>query len=143
MTLQDAIVKDAEAYRQWALRHPWCQYCGIPEHRANFERWPGLSCHHLAKPHRSHHPANLTRACQRCHDLAECRTVRVEGVVLPWLTMGITFTVKRIREREEYNEEVLRLLLGWASLPDPLPIPDVIEAEYRANRPWDKSRFQA
>jgi len=49
-------------------------------------------------------------------------------------------TVKRIREPAEYSESILRLLWG-RELPEAEPIPAVIEAEFRTNRPFDKGRF--
>jgi hypothetical protein len=135
-------VRDRQFYAAWALRHDHCQACGIPASRAAFCRWPGLSRHHVVKFKRSDEGCNLLMLCQRCHDLAELRTVREGGVRLPTLSLAVCLTVKKNREPSEYDHERLRELYG-RPLPDLLPVPPVIEAEYRRWRPgavlqWDR-----
>lgn len=133
-------VKDKIFYRQWAEEHDHCQACGIDAQRAVFERWPGLSTHHIVKFRRSDERCNLLRLCQRCHDLAEGRQIRVGGLLLPHLTLAVCLGLKLCREPQDMSLERLEELYG-RRLPDPGEIPEVIEREYRLHRPHDVFRY--
>lgn len=132
--------QDQDFYAEWALSHDYCQFCGIGRAQAERERWPGLERHHVIKCGRSHEACNLLMACNRCHRLAELHSVRENGILLPKLPVAICLTVKRVREPEAWDAERLAEL-AHENLPDLVPIPDVIEAEFRRRRPHLKSRF--
>jgi hypothetical protein len=120
-------VRDREAYDDYLRRHPYCQFCGVPAGRAP---WPGLSRHHVVKFRRSDERCNLLVGCQRDHDLAELRAVRVGGVLLPKLTLGVCLSVKRERDPANWDPARLAELFGRA-LPDPEPIPEFLRREWR------------
>jgi hypothetical protein len=132
--------KDREFYREWALDHPHCMACGIGETPARHERWPGLSTHHIVKNGRAHEAPNLIRLCQRDHDLAEGHTVREAGAVLPVLKPGMILLLKAVRDPGAWDPARLKAL-RFAGLPDLLPPPPAVEAEYRRRRPADRRRF--
>jgi hypothetical protein len=134
------IVKDPEFYAEWALSHDHCQACGIPAREAAFQRWPGLSTHHMVKFKRSDEACNLLRLCKRCHDLAEGLTIRERGVLYPTLRLPVCLTLKLSREPGDFDAERLRVLYG-RPLPDMQPVPEVIEAEFRRWRPWEPPAF--
>lgn len=130
-------VKDAVFYRAWALAHPFCQCCGVPEAAA--PNAPGcggisLSTHHIVKFKRSDEACNLLRLCQRCHDLAEMRSVRVKGELLPLLYLSVVLTIKRVRDPDAWDPARLEILFG-RPLPDPDPVPAFAEESYRRWRP--------
>lgn len=122
--------KDEDFYRTWSIDHDFCQACGIPAAQAAILRWPGLSTHHICKFKRSHEACNLLRCCQRDHDLAEGKVIRVDGVPLPKLTLGIILTIKFTREPEEWDGDRLRALFG-RELPECEAIPQFLVDEYR------------
>lgn len=127
-------VDDADFYAAWALAHRFCQSCGIPQLQAYRLHWPGLSRHHIIKFKRSDEACNLLMLCQQCHDLAEMRAIRVDGVLLPRLTIGICLMIKKVREPEAWDPVRLEELFG-RRLPDLEPIPDFAEESYRLWKP--------
>lgn len=132
-------VRDVAARQTWALQHSHCQGCGLPGIEAA-RQVMGLTCHHIIKPGRSDEPCNFLLLCQRCHDLAELRTIRdTQGRALPTLPWPVCLTLKRYREPECFDlARCLELRqTGAIELP---PIPAFLEAHYRARRPWDVKR---
>lgn len=73
---------------------------------------------------------NLLMLCGRDHDLAEGRSVRRNGVLMPRLTLGVCLSLKRLHEPEEWDPERLARLLG-ENLPDLEPIPEFLFVEWR------------
>lgn len=126
-------VRDPTLYREWALAHPFCQACGIGAAMAAQLRWPGLSTHHIVKQGRSDEPTVLLRLCQRDHDLAEGKTIRVSGAVYPKLTIGICLALKFASEPHEFDPARLQRLRG-SLLPELEPIPAFLEQEWRRFR---------
>lgn len=109
-------VRDVAGRREWEVRHNWCQSCGVSKDRAP---WPGLSTHHVVRQGRSDEKTNWLRLCHRCHQRAEGLTVRVNGVVLPKLTLANCLYLKRHHDPEEFDERRLAELYHQA-----LPIPE-------------------
>lgn len=122
------FVKDPAFYAAWAQAHRKCHACGIPTSKAKSMRWPGLSTHHIIKPGRSDEACNLLRLCQRDHDLAEGRSIRVNGNLLPKLSIGICLSLKKECSPGEWDPERLAWLFG-KSLPDLEPIPSFLLLE--------------
>jgi hypothetical protein len=54
-----------------------------------------------------------------CHQLAHGATVRVNGLVLPKLTLGNLLWLKRERDKEHYDPDWLASLWHGKTLPDP------------------------
>ena len=111
---------DPRGYRSWALAHPWCMACLVPASKAPY---PGLANHHIIKFGRTSEPCCLLRACGRCHDLFEGRQVRLDGILLPKLTLGVALTLKQMATPDEWNPTRLQELYGQ-TLPEREPIPD-------------------
>lgn len=130
-------IKDKDFYSDWAVEHDFCQCCGIHRLKAQFERWPGLSTHHMVKPGRSDERCNLLRLCERCHACAEMETrVDGKGQKLPYLPLGVCLTIKQLREPEDVDLERLEYLYGQ-KLPVLEPYPQVYQDEFAYWRPWD------
>ena len=83
----------------------------------------GLTVHHCVKWRRADEATNLLMLCMQCHDLAEGRNIRVDGVLLPKLTLGVCLAIKKFREPDEYDEARLTELFG-RRLPDLEPLPE-------------------
>jgi hypothetical protein len=130
-------IRDEELRAVWSAQHTYCQACGV---HARDAPWPGLSTHHIIKPGRSDEPCNLLRLCARDHDLAELKAVRVKGTLLPKLPWPVCCSLKAIREAEASDPVRLATLAKRLEIELP-PIPRLIEAEFRRNRPWDGKRF--
>lgn len=94
-------VDDPAGYKEWAQAQTSCHCCGINA---------GLTTHHIVKPGRSDEPCNLLRLCMRCHDLAEGRSIRQGGKLLPKLTLAHCLWLKREREPESYDRPRLARL---------------------------------
>ena len=134
-------VKDSKGYAKWNREHMYCMACGISQHRAPLlNAGIGLSTHHIIKAGRSDEPCNLLRLCQRCHDLAENRTIILKGERLPCLSLGACLTIKKFRDRNNFDLKRLEVL-RYSGLPDMEPIPEFIESEFRFNRPHDRILF--
>jgi hypothetical protein len=134
-------VRDEEFRKAWSAQHPYCQACGLHAREAQvlYPQMP-LSVHHIIKPGRSDEACNLLKLCLRCHDLAELKAVRVKGTLLPKLPWPVCCSLKAIREAEAYDPVRLATLAKRLEIELP-PIPRLIEAEFRRNRPWDGKRF--
>jgi hypothetical protein len=65
--------------------------------------------------------------CNRCHRLAELERIRVDGVLLPFLTMGHCLTLKS--ESDEWQPELLAEIRRPRRLPDLEPLPKFLLAE--------------
>ena len=131
-------VKSLEAYRAWALAHPFCQLCGKAHKDAEFDGFC-LTNHHLVKWGRSDEPCNLLRLCWTpCHMVCEgLSVVNPDGVHAgdryPKLTLGAALTLKRLRDPGEVDMERLAELRGYA-LPVEEPVPQFWLDEYRRRR---------
>jgi hypothetical protein len=132
------VVKDPVFYKAWAWAHTYCYCCGIRQNRGGPFR--DLTTHHIVKPGRSDESCNLLRLCLRCHNLAEMQTIVWNGHTLPTLPLGVCLTLKMARDPVDWNPTRLAQLY-LQSLPDMLPVPDVLEQEYRINRPADIAYF--
>lgn len=129
------IVRKPAAVTAWARDFPYCMACGIPAYRAEFERWPGLSTHHLVGgAARSDEDCNFLRLCQRCHDLTHGACVRVDGVRLPKLTRGHLLWCKMHCDPVGFNLQRIAALLMRDEVSTE-PIPDMIEQEWTRWRP--------
>lgn len=128
------VSKDEEFYKAWCVARPACQVCGIDARTAVAFRFPGLSTHHVVKPHRAHEACNLIRCCQRCHDLAEGkeRAGYLNGTRVEYqrLTIGMCLTVKLRAEPWDVDLDRLQAIYGMR-LPDPEPLPMLLLAEYQ------------
>lgn len=115
---------DPVGRREWALLRMRCQAClkGWREAGADIM---GLTVHHIIKPYRSDEPCNYLLLCHLCHDLAEGRRYRVDGKLLPKLSIGICLTIKKEADPEEWNAKRLEELYGQ-TLPDMEPLPDFL-----------------
>lgn len=133
-------VRDTDFREEWSSRHWYCQACGVHARDAERAGPFGLSCHHIIKPGRSDEACNLLRLCQTCHDLAELRNVKRNGILLPKLPWPVCLTLKKTREAQEFNLARCLELMRHGPLELP-PVPEEIEALFRKNRPWDKARF--
>ena len=120
-------VRDKVAYDRYFADHQYCQACGVPAHRAP---WPGLSRHHICKPGRSDEPCNLIVICDRDHSLAEGRAIRVDGVLLPLLPLGVILAIKLLRTPDEWDADRLAQLYR-RNLPDMEDIPAFIHEEWK------------
>ena len=65
--------------------------------------------------------------CNRCHRLAELERIRVNGELLPFLTMGHCLTLKS--ESDEWQHELLAEIRRPRRLPDLEPLPAFFVAE--------------
>jgi hypothetical protein len=128
------VSKDEVFYREWCAARTTCHVCGIDAYRATSFRYPGLSTHHVVKPHRAHEACNLIRCCQRCHDLAEGRVMMgwLNGVRVQYerLTVGMCLTVKLREEPWDADAQRLEEIYGQR-LPAPEPLPMLLLAEYQ------------
>src|SRR4051794_1511100 len=115
-------VDDPIMYANFASTHDHCQACGIDAKTAYHQRWPGLSRHHIIKSGRSDEVTNLLMLCHRCHELAENKPLRVDGVLMPKLPVAVCLSIKATREPLVFNPARLEVLRG-RPLPDFLPIP--------------------
>jgi hypothetical protein len=134
------ICKDEKWYKRWCLSHPYCHFCGVPADKAE---WPGLSTHHMVKPHRSHESCVLIRACHRDHQLCEGQELQLPHGLQRPLSLGVVLSVKLFRDSdrpEDWNPDRLMAIRGQC-LPDLEPIPAFLESEYRFWRPWDGVHF--
>jgi hypothetical protein len=136
MYVKANAIDDERARKAWMKQRTHCAACGISKHDAP-RRDAGLplSCHHVIRGLRSDEPTNWLCCCARCHGLIHDDQVRIDGVLVPKLTLGVILTVKSVRHPNEYDAVRLAALFGRACLPDLLPIPDFYEAEYRKRRP--------
>ncbi len=133
-------VRNARARKRWADAHPYCLCCGIPAERAP---WPYCQTHHLVKPGRSDEDCNYLQLCNQCHSLTHGACVRLHnGNVLPVLTLGMQFELKRLRDPSAWNPQRLEQL--WARhLPDLETLPLVYRGEFQCWRPDDPTNKQA
>lgn len=141
MKLQPPPSRDRVFYANWGAAHEFCQSCGRSNEQSRRD-WGciPLSTHHFIKQHRAHEACVLLRLCQGCHDLAEGRTIRVDGLVLPKLTIGICRTLKLVRETSQVNWNRCRQLRG-SELPELEKIPRFFEEQFRERRPGLVKQF--
>lgn len=127
-------VRDVRFRKRWAGLHPWCMCCGVPAEKA---AWPGVQTHHLVRPGRSDESCNLLPLCDLCHRLTHGAAVRLHnGNLLPGLTLGMQFNVKKLRDPADWNPARLEEL--WARfLPDLEALPLVYGEQYACWRPWE------
>lgn len=135
--------KDESFYKEWALRHEWCQCCGLHGSRS----WPPISTHHIIKSGRAHEACNLLRLCARCHSLAEGEKIRTDpndrtSPFLPQLTVAICLRLKLLREPDEYDAERLAVLYK-KPLPDLEAVPRFFELLFRKRHPDKRDQFDA
>jgi hypothetical protein len=122
--------KDEAFYTAWGKAHDHCAACGRSGGGAL-----DLSTHHIVKQGRAHEAANLLRLCiHPCHDLAEGLDVRVNGYLLPKITIGVALSMKMRSDPAEVDLARLQELRG-SRLPDPEVIPAAFVLAYRRNRP--------
>lgn len=127
-------VKDPVLYGRYVEDFPYCQACGLPLYAA-VKQTVSLTRHHIIKFRRSDERCNLLVLCSRDHDLAELRSVRRGGLLLPKLTLGVCLSLKLLRTPDEYDAERLAELFGQA-LPDLEPVPQFLVDEWRR---WRKA----
>lgn len=130
-------IRDIDRRYQWAMY--WianygdcCMGCGKGPKEAGLR---GFSVHHIIKPGRSDEECNLLYLCGICHDLAENRFIRYNGVLLPRLTMGACLSIKKDRDPVHFNLERCIDLFGRAATALELePIPAIIDNEFKQRR---------
>lgn len=130
-------IDDVQSVIEWGAAHWFCQACGRdgPQTR-----------HHIigGRGGRSDEPCNLLSLCwEPCHMLAEGLDVQkpqhlritYHDTMLPKITLAIAISMKR-RAGELDDIGLARLaILHGRNLPDPAPIPDWFQEQFRRNRP--------
>lgn len=129
--MRRGVVKSRDLYAAFAADHPHCQICGVHQLLAP---WPGLSRHHIIKPGRSDEHCNLLMLCHFDHLLCEGQTIRIDGVTMPKITLGMVLLIKATDEPELWNPIRLLELSGRACLPDLEFLPDELTEVYRTGR---------
>jgi hypothetical protein len=125
-------IKDVKGRQAWSESQWYCWACGCDLTLAVFGRTG--ETHHIAKPGRSDELCNYSRLCMRDHMLAEGHTIRVGGVVLPKLTMGMVLTLKYLHDQLNWNPVRLAELYCRKVLPDFERIPQFFEEEWFSYR---------
>jgi hypothetical protein len=133
-------VCDVAFRHAWARAHPYCQVCGLGGRDATPDFPFGLQTHHLVKFGRSDEAVNLLKVCHVCHLRIELRPVRVRGMLLAVLPLGVCLTLKAVRDQPDWDPARLTTLFG-RRLPELLPVPGDVEAEFRRRRPRDGDLF--
>ncbi len=104
-------VRDPDARREWALAHDCCMVCWKPWWVAAKDV-AGLCVHHLVRWRRSDEPRNFMLLCMWCHDLCHDGQHRINGVLVPKLTLGMLVRLKRERDPEAFDLARLVALRG-------------------------------
>jgi hypothetical protein len=118
-------VRDPAFRRAWALLQAECCFCG--QQRA-YMPWPGPACHHLIRRGRSDEATNLALLCGRCHEFCHGARVRVEGELLPGLSLGMQLACKRLADPSGYDPVRLAVLRGRC-LPEEEALPEWLQAQ--------------
>ncbi len=125
------ITRDSKARNAWGLSKLNCQACGFPFNPPAWGRWREVH-HIIGNVGRSDEPTNWLALCARCHKLAEGQQVRVDGELLPVLTLGMCLTIKAHADSEEWDGNRLATLYG-SNLPRFDDLPEFFLTELRRN----------
>ncbi len=122
------IVRDDGARRLWTEAQERCAVCGRPQH---LFAWPGGETHHIiGGVGRSDEPCNWLYVCNRDHRCYHGERERVNGELIPKLTLCNLLWAKMRSSPNEYDGIRLARLLG-RSLPALEETPEFYLAEYR------------
>ena len=111
-------------YEQFMDEFPTCMRCGW-QPGVGYRGW---MIHRLENAHilggvsRTHHRSNLVRLCSGCHR-TERETIRVEGKVLPMLTLAGKLWLKMTHDPEWYDVEYLVSISIKNTMPEPVEPP--------------------
>lgn len=137
MRLQPPPSKDKTVYQAFAAEFPFCFGCGRSDAQSRRDFGGGLEIHHFIRQHRAAERCVLAMTCWRDHKLAHGAIIRVNGLVLPTLSIGVYMTLKEARDYDGTDWDRCRQLRG-SNLPDFERIPGFLEREFRRHRPRDK-----
>lgn len=115
-------VKDRGILEEFAVDQQRCACCWIGVNPFLSRK---LEVHHMIKQGRSDERCNLLRLCNECHRLAEFERVRVDGKILPTLTLGRCLWLKLESDSEHFNLPRLAELYH-KNLPEVEMLPDAL-----------------